>query len=114
MNLPTEKIKLFFLYLFCLVGLVLTLIGGIQALNLGLKTYIFTKADEQHCPKPYYPIVDRMYDKETPKEEREREDHNRQLCLEERTASRQQDAAQALAFLIVGLPVFTFFYRRTK
>ena len=60
------------------------------------------------------PVLDKMNDKETPQEIREREDHNRQLCLEERTASRQQDAAQALAFLIVGLPVFTFFYRRTK
>ena len=114
MKLSIEKIKLFFLYLFTLTGLVLTLIGAVQILNLGLRQYVFTKADEQNCPRPYYPILDKMYDKQPPAELREQEERNRQLCLEERTARRQNDAAQALAFLIVGLPVFAFFYRRTK
>ena len=109
MKLPTEKIKLFFLYLFTLVGLVLTLVGSVQLLNLGLRTYVFTKADYSYCQKPY---PSRMMPRSF--EEFGQELRNYEMCKEQQSAEKQRDAAQSLAFLIVGLPVFWGFYKQTK
>ena len=38
-------IRKIYLYLFALIGLVLITIGCVRLVGLGLKTYIFTKAD---------------------------------------------------------------------
>jgi len=40
-------IRTIYLYLFALLGLVLITIGSVNLLNLGLKTFIFTKADQE-------------------------------------------------------------------
>ncbi len=51
-----ELIRTIYLYLFSLVGLVLVVIGLVQLVDLGLKAYVFTKAD-QYIRYPEYPSV---------------------------------------------------------
>lgn len=41
-------IRKIYLYLFALIGLVLITIGSVQLINLGLKVYVFTKADNYY------------------------------------------------------------------
>lgn len=40
-------IRTIYLYLFSLLGLVLLIIAGVRFLDMGLKAFVFTKADEE-------------------------------------------------------------------
>jgi len=51
-------IRTIYLYLFALLGLVLIIIGGVQFIDMGLKTFVFTKADEEQ--KLSYSVYDQM------------------------------------------------------
>lgn len=113
-----SKLKLIYLYIFSTVGLVLVIIGSISLINLGLKTYIFTKADiVLNYPKITAPeriITDeqgnpKVIKSKIPTEEEE----NRQKEFEKKqlTSRRQRDASRAVAFLIVGLPIYLYHWR---
>ena len=112
-----SKLKLIYLYIFSTVGLVLIIIGSVSFLNLGLKTYIFKKADAPVIYRgPVAParIVTDGSGKEkvveqlpTEEELKRQEEQDREY----RTSQRQRDAAQALAFIIVGLPVFLYHWQ---
>ncbi len=99
LNLTLRKT---FLYIFASVGLVITIIGSVSLINLGLKTYVFTKAD-RYC-----------YDyASVPKEgtsgstaTQEEIDRARKSCEENQTAQRQSQASNAIAMLIVGAPLY--------
>ena len=45
MNNKYHLIRKIYLYTFSLVGLVLVVIGGVRLVGLGLKAFVFTKAD---------------------------------------------------------------------
>ena len=45
MNNKYHLIRKIYLYTFSLVGLVLVVIGGVRLVGLGLKTFVFIKAD---------------------------------------------------------------------
>lgn len=40
-------IRTIYLYLFALLGLVLLTIGGVRFVDMGLKAFVFTKAEEE-------------------------------------------------------------------
>jgi len=40
-------VRTIYLYIFALLGLVLLIIGGVNFVNMGLKAFIFTQADEE-------------------------------------------------------------------
>jgi len=40
-------VRTIYLYIFALLGLVLLIIGGVNFLNMGLKAFIFTQAEEE-------------------------------------------------------------------
>ena len=46
-------IRKIYLYLFSLIGLVLVVIGCVELVNLGLKAYVFTSADQYYS----YPVA---------------------------------------------------------
>lgn len=106
-----DWIKKIYVYIFATVGLVLLIIGSVQLINLGLKAYVFTKADVQHM----YPAVAKpttINDTSTPLEPDPQEIANYQR--NELESSRQRQAANALAMLIVGLPLFIFHFRMIR
>ncbi len=111
MNLTLRKV---FLYIFASVGLVLTIIGLVTVLNLGLKTYIFTKADnycfERSIPSAVKPDGQEL----TEAEKLAQEEENRRICEEQRTASRQSQAANSVALLIVGVPLYFYHWNRIR
>lgn len=99
-----------FLYIFATVGMVLTLIGTVSFINLGLKTYVFTKADYP-CRYSIAPYADLKNPDGTTltKEEQEKRSHEEEkLCMEQRISDKQRQAASALAEIIVGMPLFLY------
>lgn len=107
------NIRRVYLYLTSLIGLVLVLIGGVQIINLGLKTWVLTKADDQYYGGPCYsrttaPLKDGEQPAELSDEECEAQRN------EERTARRQNQAANSIAFIIVGVPVWLYHWNKVK
>jgi len=107
-----ELIRTIYLYLFSLIGLILIVIGLVRLVDLGLKAYVFTKADEVVI-YPYYPSFD--LNQETNKDKglslQEQEQYRQQqLQIEKdnKMRERQSTASNSLAFIIVGLPLFLY------
>lgn len=125
-------IRVVYLYLFALVGLVLVTIGGVQLVSLTLRTFVLTHADAEmrmhYMPDPpvrFSPDRATALADDTTFSAQEREafrhwaaDYERQRRMREEIdpvkSRRQRDAARALAFLIVGAPLFRFHWRRIK
>ncbi len=134
-------IRTIYLYLFTLVGLVLLTIGGVRFVNMGLKAFLFTQAEEEQKlysvrpPEPYFGGSD------TGKERAERLAETASVTEDERAAvrrwladyavweerqkdfdpvvaGRHRDAAMNLAFLVIGLPLYLYHWsvirRETK
>jgi hypothetical protein len=130
-------IRTIYLYLFALVGLTLLTIGVVRLVDLGLKMYVFTKAEEQTY-KPAPQIIRMGPDGVTAEEVSEMAkacEANSQLTEEQRKSlagwlqnyetwkeeqispetlrsiQRQRTASQAFAFIIVGLPLYLYHWR---
>ena len=97
-------IRKIYLYTFSLVGLVLVVIGGVRLVGLGLKTFVFTKADVYY----EYPMA-RLG--RVPKPSKEEVDVYQR---DQRTANRQREAAESLAMIIVGLPLYLYHWQMVR
>ena len=114
-------IRTIYLYLFSLVGLIVLLFGIGSLVNLGLKTFIFTKADLDLYKEPIHLgysmtpdeqmiAIQRCELSEEDKESiskwlREYEEDN---DIDMRIVRRQEDASRAIAQIIVGFPVYLY------
>ncbi len=106
-----ELIKTIYLYTFSLVGLVLIIIGSIKLINLGLKTYIFTKADKLLIyPAPIYPKTPGV-EQLIPEEQKRLQEEQLKYEKEMRISEKQREVAYSVSFLIVGIPVFLYHWR---
>ncbi|MBI4708763.1 MAG: hypothetical protein HY764_00995 [Candidatus Portnoybacteria bacterium] len=121
-------IRTFYLYTFALLGLVLLTIGGIRFIDMGLKAFVFTKAEDEErvmYKEPFSaPIaVEKLQDLSTGAQTTlsESEKANIQQWLvsynqwkEQRsnvdpvTSRRQRDASFNLAMILVGLPLYLY------
>ncbi len=106
-------IRKIYLYLFALIGLVLITTGGVKLVALGLKTYIFTKADIYYNYPAPVPIGSVEKGKESEFQQPTKEEIE-QYQKNERTSTRQRDAAEALAMMIVGLPLYLYHWQLIK
>jgi hypothetical protein len=122
-------IRMIYLYLFTILGLVLLTIGGVGFANMALKEYVFTKADIDYYsmqpPMPYalektQEIAD---DEGFTEEERASArqwivDYNmwqeNVKANDYRRADRHRSAAQNLALIIIGLPLYLFHWRMLR
>lgn len=107
----TISIRKIYLYLFALIGLVISTIGAVQLVNLGLKTFIFRDADMQYA----YPMEKRIAPIDAtstvvmPSQEEIDAFNEKQ-----RRSQRQRETANALAMLIIGLPLYAYHWRVIK
>jgi len=108
-------IKNIYFYTVSLIALMMIAFSVADLVNLGLKTWVFTKADDanyyiQPCPVPPMPPgtdapnVDYMKNCEA---------NNRQQ-KENYEAQKQRDAVRDLAFIVVGLPLFAYHWRTIR
>lgn len=125
-------IRVVYLYLFALVGLVLLTIGGVQLTSLALRSFVLTEADAEmrmyHTPEPpvrFTPDRANALARDTTLSDQERDalrqwaadyerDRQQREAIDPVKSRRQRDAARALAFIIIGLPLFGYHWRTIR
>lgn len=104
------NIRLLYLYLFSFVGLIITVIGTIQVVDLGIKTTLFKEADLYTTP------VQTKFDpngKEIALTEEEKQSQ-RKIQIEEVNRNHQRQASSATAMIVIGLPLYLYHWRLIK
>ncbi len=102
-------VKKVYLYLFSAIGLVIVVIGAVQLISLGLKTWVLTKADVYY-DYPYKPAsIEKETEIQQPTEEELAEYRKNDL-----SSRRQRQAATAIAMIIVGTPLFLYHWRLAR
>lgn len=98
------SIRLLYLYLFAFVGLLTTIIGSVQLVDLGLKSYVFKVSEYT-----YYPETAAVDGKPTlsTKETKERNE-------KEQTDQRKRQLSTSLAMIAVGAPVYLYHWKTIK
>lgn len=99
------NLRLLYLYLFSFVGLLVTVIGSVQMVNLGLKTFFLKDADR-------YPIYPMYADKDDPG----------YMTIEEQMAQqdqqikqqRQNELASSLSMIIIGAPLYFYHWKMVQ
>lgn len=123
------NIRILYLYAFALVGLALVVAGTVRIADLGLKIYVFKKADQpqdyRNMP-PYPPItVDQKTDdvkyseKITPEQKAALDNwvnefkywNENQKKIDYLASNRQRTASNSLAMILIGLPLYLYHWR---
>src|SRR3972149_11083551 len=108
-------IRKIYLYTFSLVGLVLVVIGGVRLVGLGLKAFVFTKADVYYEYPMARPVkVAPMPEGKAEELQQPNKEEVEAYQRDQRTANRQREAAESLAMIIVGLPLYLYHWRVVK
>ena len=121
-----------YLYFFSALGLVLVIIGAIRFIDMGLKTFVFTQADQQlryYYPLPPAPVslekISQLSEEDQGLSEEERqllksflEEYKKMKEKSEKidplVAKRQRDASINLSLIIVGLPLYLYHWRTIR
>lgn len=123
-------VRTVYLYLFSLIGLCLIVIGGVRLVDMGLKAFIFTAADESRkismTTPPYPPTSDAKLsaDKDVLTEEdkaaieRWRVDYENWKTVESKRdyvkEERSRNAAESIALILVGLPLYFYHWSTVR
>lgn len=125
-------IRTIYLYLFTIVGLALLVTGGVKFIDMGLKMFVFTKAEEPERLQQmyYYPTPISVAKLETYQESGEltaeeketlkdflanyKEWQEKEANIDYVTSNRQREASNNLAMIIVGLPLYLYHWRIIK
>ena len=111
-----ELIRTIYLYLFSLVGLVIVVIGLVNLVDLGLKTFVFKNAD-QPIRYPSYPYPAKILSPDgqepamTAEEQAKFEADQAEAEKKQRQSERERSASQALAMIIIGTPLFIYHWK---
>lgn len=107
------SLKKAYLYLVSVISLVIAVIGAIMIINLGLKAWVFTKADQNYYSYPCTQPVADVSGKSVPCDQATIDEQKKQ-AQDNQASQRQNTAAQALAMIIVATPVWWFHWRLAK
>jgi hypothetical protein len=127
-------VRTVYLYIFAMLGLVLLTIGGVRFADMGLKAFVFTKADEEQrlynkqpsfAPMPTDKIESLASDSQTTLSESERQSIQQWLSdyknwqeqranIDPITAQRHRDASLNLALILIGLPLYLYHWATIK
>lgn len=105
------SIKTLYLYLFSAVGLIITIIASIGLVNLGLKAYVFTEADNYVYDEVRY-VQPKMVGEGEVVEMSEEEIEERAQAR--KRSDRQREAVGSISSIIVGLPVYLYHWKKIK
>ncbi len=105
-------LKKAYLYIVSLISLIILIIAAVGLLNMALKTWIFTKADLNI----YYPTCPQVMpaDKGNISVPACDEAQQQKIQADQSASQKQRDAAQYLAMLIVGAPVFWYHWKLAR
>ncbi len=114
-------IKKVYLYLVSLISLIIIVVGAIMLINLALRTWVFTKADNNYyyapkiaCDMPA--IAPDNTARILPPECSDPDYDAKQQAQEKesRSAQKQRDAAQAIAMILVASPIFYYHWKLAR
>lgn len=97
------NIRLLYLYLFSFVGLLISIIGSIQLVDLGIKSYVFRVSEYTYYVEP---TVDGK--QIVSPEEMERRNK------EEQANQRKRQFSNSIAMILVGVPVYWYHWKTIK
>jgi hypothetical protein len=113
-------IKKVYLYLVSLISLIILVVAGIMLINLALKAWVFTKADDYN----YYPPTISCSEVKNPDgsvapadpscKDPEYSNKMREEEKTRRASQKQNDAARALAMILVASPVFYYHWKLAR
>jgi hypothetical protein len=106
------SLKKAYLYLVSTISLIITVVGAIMLINLALKAWVFTKADQNYYSYPCSQNVG-ADDKPVPCDQSTIDAEHKQDD-ENRASQRQNTAAQALAMIIVATPVWFYHWKMAR
>lgn len=98
------NIRLLYLYLFSFVGLIIAVIGSIQLIDLGMKTYVFKIPEYTYYPEPM--DID---GKQTISAE-EMEKRN----IIEQSNQRKLQLSNSLSMIVIGIPLYLYHWKTVK
>ncbi|MDA2922380.1 hypothetical protein MYX07_03890 [Patescibacteria group bacterium AH-259-L07] len=119
-------IRTIYLYVFALLGLVLLTIGSVRFVDMGLRSFVFTLADEERRleykrPPIYYPVerLEKVQAGEEGLSEQEKGEIRRMIQnykqweeqrqdIDPITSRRHRDASTNLALILIGLPLYLY------
>lgn len=123
------NVRILYLYAFALVGLALVTAGTVRIADLGLKMYVFKKADQtqdyRNMP-PCPPITidqktgDAKYSEKITPEQKTALDNwvsefkywnENQKKIDYLASDRQRTASNSLAMILIGLPLYLYHWR---
>jgi hypothetical protein len=129
-------IRIIYLYLFACIGLVLLTIGTVQLVNLGLKMFVFTKAETSYMAYPprlmttiakeddFILAIEKCEEKceltETQQKQLENWLQDYEVWQESeakqdyKAERRHRDASMALALILIGLPLYLYHWTVIK
>ncbi|MFA6184766.1 MAG: hypothetical protein WCT51_01890 [Candidatus Shapirobacteria bacterium] len=97
------NIRLLYLYLFSFVGLLITIIGSVQLVDLGMKNYVFKVSEYTYYSDPV------IQEKQTISPE-EMEKRNQQ----EQSNQRKRQFSNSLSMILIGIPVYLYHWKTIK
>ena len=112
-----EFIRTIYLYLFSLVGLVLVVIGLVSLVDLGLKTYIFTTADQTiqypqyPSPKPVTATSSDEVQQPSAEELAKYQEAQDEAQRAQQASQNARTASNAIAMILVGAPLFLYHWK---
>lgn len=105
------SIKLLYLYLFSFIGLLVSVIGSIQLVDLALKVYVFKEADRYEYAIPQK--ITTPEGKEIKRSEEEIKEEKR-IQESEYKKQRQRQASTAISMILVGFPLYLYHWSLIK
>ncbi|OQX71219.1 hypothetical protein B6D52_02280 [Candidatus Parcubacteria bacterium 4484_255] len=125
-------IRTIYLYIFSLLGLVLLIIGGVRFVNMGLKAFVFTQADEQQRidflrpPLYHAEVLQKISDRGLSQFSAEEKEQiksmirahkvwaKRRDAIDPLVSRRHKDASISLAMILIGLPLYLTHWKMVK
>lgn len=95
------NVRLIYLYLFSLIGLLIVVIGTVRMVDLGLKVFVFKDADKFDYSAPQPVDGGKGFDEKDAQARAEREQDR----------SRQRETSGSVAMILVGLPLYLYHWK---
>lgn len=98
------NLRLLYLYLFSFVGLLITVIGSVQLIDLGLKTYIFKVSEYTYYSEPV--AIDG-------KQTISKEEMDKRNIIEQ-SNQRKRQLSTSLSMILIGTPLYLYHWKTIK
>lgn len=109
-------IRRLYLYLLSFIGLLVTVIGMIRLVDLGIKVYVFHDADKYVYTSPRVAVLEgKDPDRKLSEEELQRLEQEQKMIQEqEMIRQRQREVSGAVSMILVGAPLYFYHWRKIQ